>query len=156
MIFFNSTIVTVIIFKDREFKSIYDIILSSYLPGIKLSILYLNIQDNIFFFLGNSNYCKLPNYHRCSNSSQSICIDEELTCDKYEHCPNGSDEDPCESQNETSLSYDKFTLTVVSILLIAFIIFSIVLLCYCKSNRRFSKLLDIIFGNILKHHIFKL
>jgi hypothetical protein len=92
----------------------------------------------------------LPNYHRCSNSTQSICIDDELTCDKYDHCPNGSDEEPCESQNETNLSYDKFTVTIVSALLIVFIIFSIVLLCYCKSNKRFSKLLDAIFGKSFK------
>jgi hypothetical protein len=74
--YFSSPIVSVEIYKDRDFRSIYEILITLYHEGDSLQ-------------------CKTKPMYRCSTNT-SICISKSLKCDKFENCPNDSDEsDEC-------------------------------------------------------------
>ena len=75
IVYFNSPNIAVEIYKDRNHRSRYDILFSIY-------------------FRGSSPICKKDKYFRCGTNT-SICIDDDLTCDKYPHCPDEEDEGVC-------------------------------------------------------------
>lgn len=112
-IYLKSSQVTFEFYKDREYRSIYEIVISVYHEG-------------------DSPVCKLEDYHRCG-SNKSICIDQDLLCDKFPHCMNESDESEACGNSDPSLSYDKLTVAIVLGVFIGFILMSmflIFLLCF--------------------------
>lgn len=76
---FTSSKISLEFFKDKEYRSVYEIVFSA-------------------FFTGNSLICREKNFYRCGSNS-SDCIDENLICDKFPHCPNDIDEKSCEETN---------------------------------------------------------
>lgn len=80
-----------------------------------------------------------------------MCIDEELVCDKYSHCPYDNDEDQklCAHYGETEMTYDKLTISIVFGLFLATImsfIFIFAIICLFR-NTNLSSAFYSIFGN---------
>ncbi|CAF0941019.1 unnamed protein product [Brachionus calyciflorus] len=130
MVHFNSPRISFEFYKDREYRSIYEIIVSVYHEG-------------------NSPVCRKPNYFRCE-SNKSICIDENLTCDKFPHCPTDRDENICDGISyETAMSYDKETVIIVFVFIVGTILMTLILiliLCFCKSKQKLTETFMAIFG----------
>lgn len=96
MLYFNSPNVAVEFYKDRNFRSKYEIMFSIYHKGPP-TVQRSNVEKTTLelSFSGNSPTCQKESHIRCGPSNTSICIDEGLTCDKFPHCPDESDEEHC-------------------------------------------------------------
>ncbi|RNA33360.1 hypothetical protein BpHYR1_000335 [Brachionus plicatilis] len=130
IIYFKSPRISVEFFKDKEHRSIYEIVIS-------------------VFYTGNSEMCRRQGFYRCS-SNTSMCIDEKLMCDKFPHCPNYSDEATCEeTHDESGLTYDKQIVTTVFVVIVATVLMTMILilaLCFCKSKQKLTETFMAIFG----------
>lgn len=129
-LFFKSPIVYVEIYKDRNFRSIYEISITMY-------------------YKGESPECKTKAYHRCS-SNTSLCISQKLTCDKFSHCPSESDEVSCDLNIGNYSEVNEFTvLVIVGIIATTFISTTVIIivLTFCDDcQTKLSKSMIAIFS----------
>jgi hypothetical protein len=111
IVYFKSNMMTVEFYKDRNYRSIYEISVTVYHNGMKnslaiysMSLIIINSSLYNVIYIGDSPICRKDGYHRCSTNT-SMCIDEDLLCDKFTQCPNDSDEDQCGPASKSILYY---------------------------------------------------
>ncbi len=161
-IYFNNSKIIVDFYKDKNFRSIFEISVNIYHKE-------------------NSPYCLRDEYFRCG-SNKSICIHYDLVCDHYSQCPNGVEEDPecglhCKNiifilyifnklfnaykklKDEISFAYDKVSVGIavgIMTTLITLFMSLIFVLCFLRTNEKVSKTFISLFGKYQLFNLFSL
>lgn len=113
VIFVNSSKIIVEFHKDKNFRSVFDILVTAY-------------------YNGSSRKC-LKDKYQCEESN--ICIDKDLECDRFPHCSKNEDEEgSCESLKMTDADFRPNISLALSILIgfTCLMIVSSILCCVCR------------------------